>query len=191
MRARATRTQSREERRARPFPYACRGSRSEQPGRRESRGLGPGGGEGGRESTESCGPPAREIRRESEAGFRQGSERPDLSLRRGKSIALGVRERSRSAHPLYAAPTRPPVRVSGSHTRPTWGSRVVLDPASEPCLAWSHELPVRSGRWGLTVGSSAEHRRPLPGPVLLCQPCGGHLSELPECVVCERLVRRA
>ena len=25
-----------------------------------------------------------------------------------------------------------------------------------------------------SVGSSAERRRPLPGPVLSCQPCGGH-----------------
>ncbi len=30
-----------------------------------------------------------------------------------------------------------------------------------------------SGRMGY-VGSSAWRRRPLPGPALLCQPCGGH-----------------
>ena len=47
------------ERRARPFPYACRGSRSAvRPGRRESRGWGgrKGGGEGGGKGESSAGP---------------------------------------------------------------------------------------------------------------------------------------
>ncbi len=143
-----------------PFPTRVvgGGSRSaEQPGRRESRGLGPGRGEGGEGEhgivRTACEGDSQGIGGRVSAGLGT-SRRQTCKLRRGKSIALqlsdvalGVRERSRSsAHPLYAAPTRPPVRVSGSHTRPTWGSRVGLDPASEPCLA-CHELPdVRSGR---------------------------------------------
>ena len=52
-----------------------------------------------------------------------------------------------------------------------------------------------------SVGSSAEHRRPLPGYVLLCQPCGGHpllvrkssVSFVPSsvCLLCDCPVRRA
>ena len=48
-----------------------------------------------------------------------------------------------------------------------------------------------------SVGSSAERRRPLPGPVLLCQPCGGQpllvrkSSVSYPSVLCECTVRRA
>ena len=81
---------------------------------------------------------------------------------------------------LRSTQTRPPVCVSvGSFKRPTLGEdyrqggramivlSVVLDPASEPC----HELPgAGDRRWRVCVGCSAERRRPLPGPDLLCQP---------------------
>ena len=48
-----------------------------------------------------------------------------------------------------------------------------------------------------SVGCSAERRRPLPGPGLLCQPCGGHpllvrkSSVSYPSVLCECPVRRA
>ena len=54
-----------------------------------------------------------------------------------------------------------------------------------------------AGRAVGSVGSSAERRRPLPGPVLLCQPCGGHpllvrkSSVSYPSVLCECPVRRA
>ena len=54
-----------------------------------------------------------------------------------------------------------------------------------------------AGRAVGSVGSSAERRRPLPGPGLLCQPCGGHpllvrkSSVSYPSVLCECPVRRA
>ena len=54
-----------------------------------------------------------------------------------------------------------------------------------------------AGRAMGSVGSSAERRRPLPGPGLLCQPCGGHpllvrkSSVSYPSVLCECPVRRA
>ena len=107
-----------------------------------------------------------------------GAARASLSLRlfprlsAQQSIAFGVRERSRlrvgaptvrSTHP----PARARVWVS-YEANP--GNCVVSDPASEPC----HELPGVLGDWGLWVAARAWRRRPIPGPVLLCQPCGGH-----------------
>ena len=54
-----------------------------------------------------------------------------------------------------------------------------------------------AGRAVGSVGSSAWRRRPLPGPVLVCQPCGGHpllvrkSSVSYPSVLCECPVRRA
>ena len=48
-----------------------------------------------------------------------------------------------------------------------------LDAAVAGALSRSRATSCRERAMG-SVGSSAERRRPLPGPVLLCQPCGGH-----------------
>ena len=125
--------------RARPFPYACRGSRpAERPGRRESRGIRPRGeGQGGSTAGLVSPPACERFARNREAGFRRARRSPTRLLR-GKSIAfdsageegarrgggpppsrlravsaLGAPERDRagigSAHPLRS--THPPTRV--------------------------------------------------------------------------------
>ena len=186
-----------EERRARvPFPSRVAGHapRSSQDGAsREGirfQGGRAGGGGGGSTAEIRVALPARDSQGIGRRGF--GSARANsLACRRGnrsRSIARGgerpkgavapvravsgplsggVRERSRLAHPQYAAPTRPPVRICGSHTRPTRGivsCRIRRQSRATSCQEWAMG----------SVGSSAERRRPLPGPVLLCQPCGGH-----------------
>ena len=182
-----------QERRARPFPSRVAGhaQRCGQYGasREGIRSQGDEGG-GGRARPESSRPACKRCR---ESGGRVSACSGELPThcRRGKSIAFdsvgeegarrggGSRPFGRSRGPLsgtergpgrrthYAAPTRPPVCVSGSRSRPTGGlGRVGSGVGAVPRVAGS-------GRWG-SVGSSAWRRRPLPGPVLLCQPCGGH-----------------
>ena len=78
----------------------------------------------------------------------------------------------------YAAPTRPPVRVSGSRTSPTKGFVSCWIRRAEPC----HELPgvLGVGRPMGSVGSSAERAAgaALPGPVLFVSTaCGGFTTD--------------
>ena len=206
------------ERRARPFPYACRGSRpAERPGRRESRGdQAQGGGAGGEHgrTRESCRPrPARDSQGIGRQGFvgLGGLRLAFCAANRSRSIARGRRAaeggadrplrafgRSRAPPPRagpsgdrvgapttqHPRPTRPPVCVSGSRTRPTLGedylqgcrAMIVLSGCRVDvlsCRCRSRATSCLERAMG-SVGSSAERRRPLPGPGMLCQPCGGH-----------------
>ena len=68
-------------------------------------------------------------------------------------------------------PTRPPVRVSGSSVSEEANLGIVS------CWIRRRSRATSCQEWAMgSVGSSAERRRPLPGPVLLCQPCRGHPS---------------
>ena len=64
------------------------------------------------------------------------------------------------------------------------------------CQEQNEQLARSNRSAGAGDRGNAERRRPLPGPVLLCQPCRGHpllvrKSNLPESALSERLVRRA
>ena len=93
--------------------------------------------------------------------------------------------------------------VRGRH----WGGGLPARVPCGDCTGWmywgscwirrrSRATSCRERAMG-SVGSSAERRRPLPGPGLLCQPCGGHpllvrkSSVSYPSVLCECPVRRA
>ena len=64
------------------------------------------------------------------------------------------------------------------------------------CQEQNEQLARSNRSAGAGDRGNAERRRPLPGPVLLCQPCRSHpllvrKSNLPESALSERLVRRA
>ena len=107
---------------------------------------------------------------------------------RAVSRSWGFPKRDRagngSAHPLRS--THPPTRVRewvSYEADPGGGGLPARMPCGD-CTGWmywescwirrrSRATSCRERAMG-SVGSSAERRRPLPGPVLLCQPCGGH-----------------
>ena len=122
------------------------------------------------------------------AGGSAGRRAPEGAAVAAPSGGLGSpargNERGTGRRTHYAAPTRPPVCVSGSRTRPTLGGELPAMVPCDDCTGWmywgscwirrrSRATSCRERAMG-SVGSSAERRRPLPGPVLLCQPCGGH-----------------
>ena len=215
------------------FPYACRGhaQRSGQDGasgggirsRGERRGARP----------DSCRPACERFAGDREAGFRRARRTLRLAFgaaHRSPSVARGRRapegreggalappfgrsrpppsrtERGTGRRTHSAAPTRPPVCVSGSRSRPTLGGGLPARMPCDDCTGWmywlrrriqhdsrtsSTRLPSSTTRRRIqytrrsratscreramgSVGSSAERRRPLLGPGLLCQPCGGH-----------------